>query len=479
MKTSGLTFLFFISFIGVSLSQIIPDSKFVPDSDAYLGQTPPGNIRKIFNLATDPGYTAVEKIAISPDGNEIYYEETNSNWTSFKFKYYKYSNNTWNGPLSLFNGYYCLSLSPDGNSMYFENNNYNDGWISNLQNTVWGPPARFLEPFHVHSLNHTSLENYYISSNPPGCLGQRDICKLLIQNSDTSLVSLGLPVNSAANEGDFFIAHDESFMIFMSNRAGGYGITDLYISYKKSDGTFTNPKNLGPGVNTSMDDFGPYVTADNKYLFYESGYAGPSSIYWIRVDGLIDSLKQTNYIPYVKHPIPDQIAVRGQVFNYTVPDSTFIDDDGNNTLTLSAALTSGAPLPSWLSFDPVSSAFSGTPDSLQVLHVKVTATDTAGASVSASFLISVQAPFVIEPLNDKETGVKIFPNPSSGLIYLSTEEHAYKTGVVRISDLEGKVIFSSSFNNPMSIDLKLQPKGVYIVSLQFEQEQMVRKIYLK
>ena len=224
-----------ISILVVSSMSIFAQS--IPEDSLYLGQTPPGNIRKVFNLNVDQGYFAAEKIAITPNGKEIYYEEVNTNWTSFKFKYYKYYNNKWNGPLNLFNGFYCLSLSPDGGSIFFENNNYNDSWSSSRQDTVWSPPLRFLKNLKVHSLNVTSLGNYYLSSNIAGGLGQRDICKLIVENSDTSLVGLGRPLNSSTNEGDFFISNDESFIIVMSNRSGGLGSTDLFLSYRKSNDT--------------------------------------------------------------------------------------------------------------------------------------------------------------------------------------------------------------------------------------------------
>lgn len=285
MKKLRLTLLLAGWFIGTALSQNIPDSV------SYLGQTPPGTIRKIFNLTPDPGYYAVEKIAISADGTEIFFEETNNSWTSFRFKYYKYENAAWNGPFPLFNNYYCLSLSPDGERLYFENNNYRDGWISHRTATSWAPPSRFLNSFQVHSLNETESGKFYFSSHPAQGLGQFDICKLAIENSDTTLLGLGSTVNSGSNEGDFFLSKDESFMIFMSNRPGGHGTTDLYISFKDNTGTWTNPQNLGTRVNTPDDDFGPFVTADNKYLFYESGYSSPSSIYWVKINDLIDSLR--------------------------------------------------------------------------------------------------------------------------------------------------------------------------------------------
>ncbi len=262
----------------------------------YLGQIPPDNTRKIFNLAVDPGYMATEKIAISPDGKEIYYEETNNSWTSFKIRYYKYYDDIWNGPFNLFNGYYCISLSPDGNNLYLENNGAEDCWIAERNDTSWDTPSRFLKNFNVHSLNVTNNGNYYMSSNPPGGLGSLDISRLIITGTDTIIEGLGLPLNSNVLEGDFTIARDESFIIFMSSRTGGFGMEDLYISFRKSDYTWTNPLNMGSSINTSTSDFGPYVTVDNKYLFYTSGYNGPSTIYWIKVDELIDDLKELSGI---------------------------------------------------------------------------------------------------------------------------------------------------------------------------------------
>ncbi len=472
MKTIHITFFFFL-LVNAGFAQPIPVDSL------YLGQTPPGIVRKIFNLAADPGYYAVEKIAISPDGTEIYYEETNSSWTSYKFKYYKYFNNNWNGPVDLFNGFYCLSLSPDGNFMYFENNNYNDCWISHKQGTAWDPPVRFLENFNVHSLNVTNPGNYYLSSNPAGGLGQRDICKLNLENSDTSLVGLGLPVNSGANEGDFFISNDESFMIFMSNRPGGYGSADLYISYSKPDDSWTNPKNLGPFVNTSSDDFGPYVTTDNIYLFYESGYTSPSSIYWVRVDQLIDSLMYTNFFPYVKNPIPDQTAIEGELFTFTIPDSTFIDDDGNNSLTYTAKLTDGNPLPSWLAFDTIAGTFTGTPVNVETFNIRVTATDTAGEAASTIFKITVNNSVSIEQVNAIGSVALIFPNPTSGLINISLDLSREKMATFEIINLEGKVVLKDKFKNKMSIDLTSNPKGIYVIRIIACNEIITSKICLE
>ncbi len=473
MKKSALTSILLLMFGNIVTSQPIP-----PDS-LYLGQTPPGNTRKIFNLTVDPGYYAVEKIAVSPDGKEIYYEETNSSWTSFKIKYYKYYNDHWNAPVNLFTGFYCLSISPDGNHLYFENNNYTDGWVSERQGTTWNPPARFLKTFNVHSLNVTNPGNYYLSSYPEGCLGQRDICRLIIENSDTSLVGLGLPINSSANEGDFFISNDESFMIVMSNRPGGYGSTDLYLSYRKSNGNWTNPKNLGPSVNTSTDDFGPYITADAKYLFYESGYVSTGSIYWIQIDQLIDSLRYTNFVPYVKNLIPDQTAIKGEPFTFTIPDSTFVDDDGNNTLTYTAELTNGNPLPAWLTFDTLAGTFTGTPEVTETLNIRVTATDTAAAAASTSFKIMVNNPVSIDQIHGQIEGVRIFPNPTSGLLNISLGAFSGITVKVEITNPKGEVILKTTFIHSILLNFSDKPKGLYLAKVFLDNGNIIRKFYVE
>jgi hypothetical protein len=468
MKKSALiTILFFISARFATAQPIPPDS-------LYLGQTPPGNVRILFNLTTDPGYCAVEKIAISPDGKEIYYEETNGNWTSYKFKYYRYSNDHWTGPFDLFTGYYCISMSPDGDRLFFENNSYSDGWASDRQGANWGAPSRIMEGFSVHSLNLTTAGHYYLSSFPVGCLGQRDICKLIIESTDTTLTGLGLPVNSGANEGDFFISNDETFMIFMSNRPGGYGSTDLYISYRKNNDSWTNPKNLGPSVNTATDDFGPYITSDGKYLFYESGYSAPGSIYWIRADQLIDSLRYTNFVPYVKHPIPDQTAVTGQFFSFAIPDTTFVDDDGNNTLTFTARLTDGNHLPAWLTFDSITATFSGIPELIQSLNLRVQATDTAGASASTMFKINVEEPSSSDPLEGAD--IRIFPNPTRGQATISLGSVTAKPAFLEVKTPEGKNILKNTFRKETEINLSNCPKGIYIVKITVEHQKIIRKI---
>ncbi|QWD61808.1 VCBS domain-containing protein, partial [Polynucleobacter sp. MWH-UH25E] len=89
----------------------------------------------------------------------------------------------------------------------------------------------------------------------------------------------------------------------------------------------------------------------------------------------------TNDAPTVVSTLDDQHASNGTALKYTVPAGTFADIDNGDVLTLSAKLADGSDLPAWLSFNPTTGEFTGTPPAAapNILDIKVTATDTHDA----------------------------------------------------------------------------------------------------
>jgi hypothetical protein len=68
----------------------------------------------------------------------------------------------------------------------------------------------------------------------------------------------------------------------------------LGISFRNSDGSWTEPRNFGSKIDFGLGSWGPYVTSDNKYLFYSTGTKPDYSdvaVYWVRIDGVIDSMR--------------------------------------------------------------------------------------------------------------------------------------------------------------------------------------------
>ncbi len=98
-----------------------------------------------------------------------------------------------------------------------------------------------------------------------------------------------------------------------------------------------------------------------------------------------------NEAPVVNNPPQDQEAQAGEVYSFTLPADTFSEQDLGDTLTFTATLEGGSPLPAWLTFNSSTRTFSGTPpaDASGTITVQVTATDTNGTTASDTFAIRI------------------------------------------------------------------------------------------
>ncbi|MDI1302711.1 MAG: VCBS domain-containing protein [bacterium] len=99
-----------------------------------------------------------------------------------------------------------------------------------------------------------------------------------------------------------------------------------------------------------------------------------------------------NDAPIVAQAIASQVATSGQAVAITVSTNTFTDIDHNDVLTYGVTLADGSALPSWLSFNAATRTFSGTASTAGTYQLRVTATDTMGATASTSFGLTVNAP---------------------------------------------------------------------------------------
>ena len=77
-------------------------------------------------------------------------------------------------------------------------------------------------------------------------------------------------INSASMDLNPFVGPGENYLIFQSTRSGGFGCSDLYITFKQDDGTWSEAMNMGPRVNSSAGEGSPYVFPDGLYLFFNS-----------------------------------------------------------------------------------------------------------------------------------------------------------------------------------------------------------------
>ncbi|NUN10791.1 MAG: putative Ig domain-containing protein [Ignavibacteriaceae bacterium] len=449
----------------------------VPADSLYLGQTPPGNIPKIFNLPVTSGFRALERIAVSSGGDEIYYGEINTYpVTALRVRLLRYRNDKWEGPFNVFEGFMAPKLADNDSTIYLQDNHFY-AWYSKRTESGWSVPALVLPGgMKSHYLQKTSPNNYYLSSYYEGAPAPGDICKLITTGNDTVLQSLGKPLNSSSEENDFLIASDESFVLF--SRKTTEGASDMFISFRKNNGGWTNPKNLGAPVNKPHYnwEYGQFISSDGKYLFFTSGGLNWSSYYtyWIKIDNIIDSLRHSNFAPYLNNLIPNQSGLTGQSFTYTIPDSTFIDDDGNNSLTFSAVLSNGNPLPSWLSFDPGTRTFTGTPTAADNLTVKVSATDNYNLSASATFTINISVTGVDDNIGHLPGEIELFQNypnpfnPTTSIEFIVSRAGRYSLNLYNSLGKLVKVIADNQYDaghHKEEFDATGLTSGIYIYRL--------------
>jgi len=84
------------------------------------------------------------------------------------------------------------------------------------------------------------------------------------------LVKLNENINTKYWESHATISHDNKKLYFTSNRKGGIGNLDIYVSNRDSLGNWGSAVNLGPVINTTENEESPFLSRDDKTLFFSS-----------------------------------------------------------------------------------------------------------------------------------------------------------------------------------------------------------------
>ncbi|HVS94168.1 MAG TPA: hypothetical protein VHE59_19160 [Mucilaginibacter sp.] len=272
--------------------------------DAYLGQKPPGDKPEVFaeHLLVQRDTFPMDRVAFSDDGREFYYP-SNITWYNTDhaaIRYFKFENGKWKGPFTIFPHYFAPTFSMDGNTVYLEGGKripkMATVWQARRTANGWSEPEVYMSrPYPLYDFMPTQSGTCYIGGIDNPQKKDMDICTLRMTPSDTTVKSLGPPINTPGYEGDFFVAKDESYIILSDKESKTYEC-ELWISFHKKDGSWTDPVSLGPNINNGVAHrWGQYVTPDGKYLFYSTGH-GPQDcrIVWVRFDHLLAKLKKEN-----------------------------------------------------------------------------------------------------------------------------------------------------------------------------------------
>ncbi len=89
-------------------------------------------------------------------------------------------------------------------------------------------------------------------------------------NKWSEMEALPRQINSAYYESSASLSDDGQKLYFTSNKKGGYGALDIYVSEIQEDGRWGKPGNMGPKLNTMYNENTPFVTDDGELLYFSS-----------------------------------------------------------------------------------------------------------------------------------------------------------------------------------------------------------------
>ncbi|QMS76651.1 putative Ig domain-containing protein [Aeromonas veronii] len=218
------------------------------------------------------------------------------------------------------------------------------------------------------------------SSGSGGTQSDTDTLTITVAPSNTSPVTSGIANQSVSEDGVFnftlpantFTDNDPGDNLVLSATLADGSALPGWLSFNPATGTFS-----GTPANGDVGNINIRVTAtDNSNALVSSTF--------------VLTVVNTNDAP-TAGSIANQSVNEDAALSFTLPANTFADVDVGDSLTLSATLADGSALPGWLSFNPATGTFSGTPTNGDVgnINIRVTATDSSNALVSSTFVLTV------------------------------------------------------------------------------------------
>ena len=337
-----------------------------------------------------------------------------------------------------------------------------------------------------HRSGADSRHDYLVNSNPP-VVGESGVGKDLLPDilylsndtteSVTALVAgtpgLAISTISLAGEASLTVtaAAGWTYLRLLEPSAGNRPINEI----RRADGSLVSGDNFWITDRTFPEN-GPPTYESSLHLLDFNPAGGPTTY------TVVFGASTSNTAPSVVVTLADQQAKEAEPFFYIVPSTSFLDIDTGDSLSYSArredGTPAGAPLPTWLTFNPSARSFSGTPTATDVttLSVRVTATDQGGLSVSDTFSLTVEpanyAPIVSTPIPNQtiSTGVAWIytlpaasfsdPNPADTLTYAARIDDGTASGAPLPAWLTFDLLSRSFSGTPADADASTLPVRV-------------------
>lgn len=267
----------------------------------YLGQKPPGMTPEVFA----PGIVSRKGsedygITFSRTNDLVLFTRDAAGSDKHDIYFSSLENGIWTEPELI--PFSCnLSIgepvfSPISDKIYFAQLrlNSNNEWEPYLSytrktNTGWEEPKLLMPGLFVSEADDGTL--YYtdvtVGDKP---MEKSDIAQSEWRNGRYWKSKIAeSDINTDFHEFHPFVSPDGSYLIFDSNRPGGFGGYDIYIVFKNKDGSWGKSVNLGSQINSNGNENVATVSLDGKYLFFSK----MDDIYWVSTK-IIEALKPIN-----------------------------------------------------------------------------------------------------------------------------------------------------------------------------------------
>lgn len=232
----------------------------------YFGEMPPTLTPKLFAPEIVSPDGSFEGGIFSPDMKAFYFTRKNGKYKQRTFFVMRHDGNRWGQESET--DIRWPQFSADGNMIY-------GGKVYRERTeSGWSQPksqGEFLKD-QAHGISLSSMGTYYFPVFREEDQGHGKLGFSRLSNGEhQDPIILGPEINTGKWIAHPYIAPDESYLMWDVVREDGFGHSDIYISFKHSDGSWSPAMNLGPEINTEYQESSPRVTHDGKYLFFSRG----------------------------------------------------------------------------------------------------------------------------------------------------------------------------------------------------------------
>lgn len=255
--------------------------------------------------------------AISPDGASLLFNRMSDDRKTMYLMLSERTDGAWSEPkVAPFSSSEHWDVdpffTPDGRYLFFSSNRPRRGksgkdfniWVVEKKEDGWSKPLALGK-----SVN-TSDDEIFTSLTTEGHLYftrmKKDSRAIVRSELRGKKYQLGVDQSIAEGAGKFgnpAISPDEKFLIFSSDGLDGFGKSDLFLTWRSADGSWSEPQNLGVYVNSPEVEFAPSISPDGQWLYFTSERPGmvqnfaegerrPGDLYRVALPPILETLER-------------------------------------------------------------------------------------------------------------------------------------------------------------------------------------------